>query len=319
MQTCEELLQEFRQNKQVSKAEKLKFTGVDGRDVYNITAPFLYEGKQLILGRVEKRDSEFSEVVFFEKTDGVWTRREDAKTFNLQDPFFTFINGELIFGGVEVFYNPNGAVTWYTVFYRGKDINDLKPFATGPQGMKDIRLVELPDGRIGVFTRPQGEKGGRGKIGFTIINSLDDLTPETIENAPLLPDQFVDEEWGGANEAHLLDNGTIGVLGHIAYFDEDGNRHYYAMCFALDPETQEATPMKIIAVRSNFPEGPAKRPDLADVVFSGGLVRKEDGTAELYVGVSDAEAHRITIPDPFLEYEKQNLEMTALEHHHHHH
>jgi hypothetical protein len=54
-------------------------------------------------------------------------------------------------------------------------------FAVGPQWMKDIRLVELADRRIGVFTRPKGEYfGGQAEIGFTIIDNLDDLTPEVI-------------------------------------------------------------------------------------------------------------------------------------------
>ena len=48
------------------------------------------------------------------------------------------------------------ALHWRTRFYRGQHQN-LVPFAQGPDGMKDIRLVELPDGDIGVFTRPQGE------------------------------------------------------------------------------------------------------------------------------------------------------------------
>ena len=57
--------------------------------------------------------------------------------------------------------------------------------------------------------------------------------------------------------------------------------------------------MKIIAMRCNFQDGPSKRPDLEDVIFSGGLVRLEGGKARLYCGVSDAEGHMITIDDPF--------------------
>ena len=52
------------------------------------------------------------------------------------------------------------------------------------------------------------------------------------------------------------------------------------------------------------PKDPRKRETLNDVLFSGGLCRNEDGTATLYVGVSDAEAHYITIPDPFRKYER---------------
>jgi len=37
--------------------------------------------------------------------------------------------------------------------------------------------------------------------------------------------------------------------------------------------------------------------------LNGGLTRREDGYAELYAGVSDAEAHKIVIPDPFLQFE----------------
>jgi len=76
------------------------------------------------------------------------------------------------------------------------------------------------------------------------------------------------------------------------------------MVFVFDPRNRAFTDMRIIAERSDFIAGPAKRPDLVDVVFSGGLVRKGDGTADLYAGISDAEAHKITIPDPFLKYER---------------
>jgi hypothetical protein len=139
------------------------------------------------------------------------------------------------------------------------------------------------------------------------IPSLEHLTLEVIHEAPVLDGLFMEEEWGGANEARLLSNGLIGVLGHIARFDEEGNRHYYPMVFALDPRTGEHSDIRLIAARADFLEGPAKRPDLADVVFSGGLVRKKDGTADLYAGVSDAEAQRISMQDPFLVFENIRL------------
>lgn len=117
-----------------------------------------------------------------------------------------------------------------------------------------------------------GERGGRGQIGFTVIDSLEELNEQTLVEAEILQHQFVQEEWGGANEAHLLSNGHVGVLGHIACFDPLGKKHYYAMVFSLNPDTFETTPLKIIAARSDFPVGPGKRPDLQDVIFSG-LVR----------------------------------------------
>lgn len=169
--------------------------------------------------------------------------------------------------------------------------------------MKDIRLCQLEDNRILVMTRPQGEIGGRGKVAYTIISTLDDLNIESIEQAKILEKQFLPEEWGGCNELHLLKNGKVGVLSHIAKYDEKGDRHYYSTAFCFDYHTGEYSPMKIIAIRNNFQEGPSKRPDLKDVIFSGGLIRK-NGKADLFCGVSDAQGHMITISDPFMSFEK---------------
>lgn len=304
--TCNQLLDIFYGSLRTVHVEKLEFTGVGNRDVYNITAPFQYNGEEVLLGRVEERDSEFSQVFFFTCENNVWSPRAHTHTYNLQDPCCTIIKGELIVGGVEVITaadNPQKIVSWATQFYRGAAIDSLCHFSTGPGTMKDIRLIELADGRIGVFTRPQGVRGGRGQIGFTIIHSLDELNEQTFIDAEVFNDQFVPEEWGGANEAHLLRNGHVGVLGHIACLDPTGDKHYYSMVFTLNPDTFETTPVKIIAARSDFPIGPGKRPELRDVIFSGGLIRSGGGRAVLSVGVSDAEAYQIEIPDPFLEYE----------------
>ena len=309
VKSCAELVEAYRtkENKpQPAQAEKLLFDGVEGRDVYNISAPFEDEGELVIAGRVENRDSEVSEIHFFVRREERWTPRDGAPIFALQDPFLTRISGELVFGGVETFPHPSeeGKVSWRTVFYKGPSLANLEQFFRGPDQMKDLRLVELSDGTIGVFTRPQGEKGGRGKIGFARVNALSELTVEAVLEAPLL-EQFRDEEWGGCNEIHVLSNGKLGVLGHIARFDEQGDRHYYPMVFVYDPANGTYSDMEIIAERADFLEGPSKRPDLADVVFSGGLVRGEGGKAELYTGVSDAEAQKLKIDDPFAGYENE--------------
>lgn len=288
-------------------AQKLIFEGVDGRDVYNPTAPFeaKLRGRKLevLAARVEPRSSEASEAMFFEGTVGRWRPLAGAPVFKLQDPFFTKVGGELIVGGVETFPEKGGGLGYRTVFYRGKDLAGLKPFAHGPDGMKDIRLITLPSGRILVLTRPQGKVGGRGKIAMTMIDDLGSLGPDVISRATVQEGLFAPEQWGGANEMHVLSNGLVGVLGHIASFDEKGDRHYYPMAFALDPETGRRWPMRMLLKRSQLPPGASKRPDLEDVLFSGGLVRGEGGTAELYVGAGDAEVYRVSIPDPFIGFE----------------
>lgn len=305
--SCSELLCRFvNSGIQPLASGKIRFGGTGGDDVYNITAPFRFDGQMLIAGRVESRATEFSVLTLFRReADGVWYPCPGAPAFEgLQDPCVTFIGGELVLGGVR-FPVPlaDGRIIWRMEFFRGRRLDDLQRFLIGPDAMKDIRLGGLPDGRVAVFSRPQGEKGGRGKIGLAVVDSLDQLTSRVIEEAPLLAQQFLESEWGGANEAHLLRSGRLGVLGHIARFDDQENRHYYPMVFSVDPDTAEATPVRIFARRASFPDGPAKRPDLADVVFSGGLIRHWDGTATLFTGVSDAEAAWVRVPDPMLSLE----------------
>lgn len=302
--SCRELLREYTPSS--TKGTKLRFSGVADRDVYNITAPFTDQGETYIAGRVEARDSENSEVVFFTCKDGVWVARHGFPKHSLQDPFIVRIEDEWIFGGVQVYFDhqDNKKITgWTTLLYRGRTIRDLQLAAAGPWNMKDIRLTGLSDGTVGIFSRPFGIEGKRAVIGFTTIQSFEEFSDTKISNAPLFSDQFPNDEWGGANEVQLLRNGLLGILGHIAYDDEVGDLHYYAMSFVVNPETRETSPVRIIAARSDFPEGPAKRPNLADVVFSGGIVRLANNRAMLYVGASDTEAHCIEIPDPFVEFE----------------
>jgi len=306
---CLDLYEEYTRDKRRRpiKAGKVRFGTRTRKDIYNITAPFVHGSNKYIAGRVENRHDEISRVWLFVESNGKWIKSPDTPEFlRFQDPFLTRVGEEIILGGVQIDTNPldeNQIICWRTLFFRGKNFNEMKLFARGPNGMKDIRIVSLNDGKIAVFTRPQGEIGGRGKIGYVCINSLDELNEKNINRAQIYHSHFVAEEWGGVNEVHVLKNGLLGVLGHIARFDDEGNRHYYPMVFAFDPESMAHSSVKIIACRDDFLSSPAKRGDLYDVVFSGGLIRQGDGTAVLYAGVSDATAQWLVIPDPFDEYE----------------
>ncbi|MEX0672735.1 MAG: DUF1861 family protein [Candidatus Paceibacterota bacterium] len=288
----------------VHGARRLTFGGVsEGRDVYNITAPFVWNGKKYLLGRVESRDSEVdTETVLFanEATTGEWIREEAFASLSLQDPFIAQIHGQVVIGGVEVaFREKTQRLTYRTVFYRGDNPFSVTRFARGPWKMKGVRPVELTDGRIGVFTRPQGRIGRRGRIGFTIIGSLNELTPRRLLAAPLLSKQFARGEWGGVNEATCMSDGRIQVLGHVARFSQSGLRHYYPIAFLFDPYSRGVSDFNIIGCRSDLPAGETKREDLHDVVYPGGIVRDGEGSARLYVGVSDAEAVEVVMNDPF--------------------
>lgn len=296
-QPIQTLLETFKKGKQPNNPYTPKFYGVDGFDVYNPSNLFEYKGKTLIIARVEKRDSEVSKAVYFEKRGNDFYLRDDIPTLDLQDPFISVIDNDYVVGGTYV-YHDNRRTRWYTKFYKGPDLDNLKPSLDSPDGMKDVRLIQLKDKRIGVFTRPQGLKGKRGEIGFDIAPSYAHIDKEFIENAPLF-EQFVESDWGGANQLMMLDDQTIGVLGHIATFSTGNVRHYYSMTFKVDVTTKKASPMKLIAQRSNFNPGPAKRIDLVDVLFSGGLVPVNNDKYILYVGVSDAEIQTIEIEKPF--------------------
>ena len=281
--------------------KKIKFAGITGKDIFNITAPFVLDNKYYILGRAESRGEEDSSVTLFfyySQDKKSWVLDRNHPVLNLQDPFITKFCGSTIFGGVEATQRPNKKdLSYRTMFYRyGND--GMKLLAHGPWEMKCIRFIELPNKKIALFTRPQGKKGGMGKIGFTTINSLYELTSRTISNAPLINNPFAEDEWGGVNELHLLKNGKIGVLGHVAKNIKD-KKHYSVITFVFDPKTYIYTDMKIIVKRKDLPYVTPKREDLYNVVYPGGLIRNSDGTAKLYVGVGDTESYEIVLKDPF--------------------
>lgn len=294
----------------IYESVKLKFHGVDGFDVYNCSIPFTWKGVEYIYGRVEKREEwARSWARLFEKTGkDEYTLVRDHMIYQLEDPYISIIKDELVLGGTHVRKRRGEIDTYYGYFFRGNDINDLVYFTTGPDCMKDIRLVELLDGRIGVFSRPRNDEiekkyGSGAMIGFDIINSLDDLTDDIIYNAKPIEGIFDKGEWGGCNQAYLLSNGNVGVIGHQSFTQPRNGAVdlavYVNVSFEFNPSTFEVTNSKIIGTRTCYPEGPSKVPNLIDCTFTSGIVLRDDGKVDLYGGMSDVEEGRITIDYPF--------------------
>lgn len=288
----------------------LTFHGVEGFDVYNCSIPFEMNGETLMYGRVEKRNEwATSWVRLFRRTGpDEWTAVPDAMIYQLEDPYIQFLNGELVMGGTHVLKEAGKIKNLYGYFYRGASPEELRYFTTGPDMMKDIRLVPLRDGRIGVFSRPRGkqveEKYGSGSvIGFAVIRDLSELTADVIANAPVIGNLFGFGEWGGCNQCYLLKDGRIGVIGHKCYQDtrSDGGKLavYMNVAFIFDPETHQATEPVIIATRGSYPDAPAKLPELVDCAFTSGIVLRPDGKADLYSGIGDTHEGRVTIDNPF--------------------
>ena len=300
----------FEEKAHMLESAVLTFHGVDGYDVYNCSIPFGMNGHTYMFGRVERRDEwATSWVRLFEKAGkDTWQLVPDSMIYQLEDPYIQFFGNELVMGGTHVRKESGKVKTYYGYFYRGTDVDSMRYFTTGPDFMKDIRLVPLKDGRIGVFSRPRNkevqEKYGSGAvIGFAVINSLDELTEDVIAGAPAIGNLFGKDEWGGCNQCYALRDGRIGIIGHKCYEDKDdhGGRLavYMNVAFIFDPVTHTATEPEIIATRSCYPAGPAKRPELTDCAFTSGIVLRPDGNVDLYSGIGDTQEGRVTIPNPF--------------------
>lgn len=298
----------FEEHKTIYDRALLRFDGVEGWDVYNCSLPFTgVDGNRYIYGRVERPDEWASSVarLFREVGKDHFAAVENTMIYQLEDPFLARIHGELIMGGTHVRKTKGKIDTYYGYFYRG-DETGMKYFTTGPDRMKDIRLIELADGRIGVFSRPRHGKfagGAQSQIGFAVIDSLDELDAELIASAPYLEGLFGAGEWGGVNQAYRLESGKIGVIGHMSYTDRtpEGEQLlvYVNTAFVLDPEAKTVTPPEIIGTKSCYPACAPKLPRLADCAFTSGILPREDGLVDLYSGIGDAGEGRITIDNPF--------------------
>ena len=290
----------FEANKRVYESVLLTFKGVDGFDVYNCSVPFFYRGKHYIYGRVERPNLWASSYVrLFEETQKDVYTVVPGFSLQLEDPYIAKIQNEMIFGGTHVRKDKGEISTYYGYFYRGTP-DELTYFTTGPDYMKDIRVVQMQDGRLGVFSRPR--QGNKASIGFTILNSVDELGADAIAKAPPL-NILSEDTWGGVNQAYLLSGGNIGCIGHYSYEDKDANQKplsvYVNYSFVLDPHTREIDECKIIGTKSCYPPCEPKLPFLADCVFTSGIVMRKDGKVDLYSGVGDRYEGRITIDYPF--------------------
>lgn len=301
---------EFELNRKTYESVLMRFIGIDGYDVYNCSCHFEWEGKRYIFGRVEKRNiwADSHVMLFSESGKDEWALDSDFPRLALEDPFVSVIDGEIILGGTHVRKVCGEIDSYFCYFYRG-DLNEMQYFTTGPDYMKDIRLIQLKNGKIGVFSRPHGEVyagGAKSMIGYTEIDSVNELSPELIASAPYIEGIFGDGEWGGVNQAVELKNGLIGCISHLSFEetaeDDEILLVYTNTAFVFDPKSRKISDFKMIGCRSCYPDCSAKKPSLVDCAFTSGIVLRDDGKAELYSGIGDTHEARITIDDPFIDY-----------------
>jgi hypothetical protein len=278
-----------------------------------------------ILGvRMEPFDDELdSRIEYFRASSPFsleWDHIDDESLANIrgQDPSVTDIDGQLFLGVVEVESHESedglsSETTWRTAFYQGSSITEMNFFGYGPPGMKDIRNVQLTSNEVVTFTRPQSEdpeKGGRGQIGEVTTNSVELIkNPEVLQNAELINTRFMPEEWGGINFAVALEDGKIGVIGHIASFDVNNPAYagllnkpkiYHPFSGIYDPISRKIIDIEILAMASEFSGVIPKTELLKDVAFGTGITEPDlNGNVMLLLGIGDSVTGSKMIKDPF--------------------
>lgn len=303
------LREEYHRQKKVYESALLSFSGMNGYDVYNCSIPFAWKNRRYIFGRVERREDFANSVTFlFEETGpDQFAPVEGAVVYPLEDPHVAVIDGEIILGGTHVRKRRNEIDTLYGYYYRGRDLKFLSHFTCGPANMKDIRLVQLKNGQVGVFTRPRGKRiaelyGSEAVVGFAVLNSIDELDATIVDRARVIDGLFSEGEWGGCNQCYLLRDGRIGVIGHRCYKEPSEHvilQAYMNISFIFDPESFSVSDMKVIGDKASYPDTPCMLPYLADCAFTSGIEMLPNGKANLYSGLGDVAQGRIMIDPPF--------------------
>lgn len=280
--------------------ELIHFHGVDGYTVYNATPPVWLSvfGKteNIIAGRVEKFDEwARSYVCFFRRIDDhnynlveeIPPIIGESPLISIEDPSITIVSDEIILSVVRAIPLANNKHDVNTLFYRGKDLCNLKQFAI-VEG-KDNRICPVENGKIVWMPRPKGFFGGLGNIGYCELSSVNDLANARWKDAKLIKGLFSKGSWGGVNEIHFnpTNPSIIGALCHGAFQDSLG-KVYFIFWVNINRSTRKIVDLITLAIRDDLPSTNAKLPELKRVIFGTGIQYSESRAPRLYCGVSDA-------------------------------
>lgn len=275
----------------VGETALLKFIGVaDDAVVYN-PSPVLCGGNMYLAANIEER---IGPVTFIFKKEGKssWKLIKDS-LLPISDPFFVKTSRGLILGGVEDIPGEIGS-SYRTVFYKQKKEDDFSSFVKisgGIAGMRDIGLVELPDGNMAVFTRHIGGKFGYGLLGYVEYENFYSISNDALREALPLDIDKEKDEWFGVSQAKVLPDSFLGVLGYRA--SGDG---YEVIVFIYDFVNCRTSPYRVIVSPEDFPGVKPRR--FPNVIIPGGWIDNEDGTMDVYVGIGDSCAGVKKIQNP---------------------
>ncbi len=316
---------------------------------YNPSTPFMDNDRQIMMVRVESASLENDSRVMFvdlETSEII----PDAPIFeDMQDPYYLghFVDeqGEdyQVIGGVQISLPEEGSdddtIRYQEVFYRYKNSitepGDLELFSQGNPQQKGTRFVQTPDG-IAVFPRPQGDFGGKGRVGFFMTDNLDTLEEDLhrylaiADEESLIPGLFhkLEEylpgeewEWGGFNQVFPPNaDGTIPFIGHRAYHKVvDGvyyGRVYEAIAGTFDPSINQVSDFEVIASGKDFPMDDVKYPESmakGDLIYTSGYgeIDQEAKTGKFYAGIGDLATGVLDGPLPKALLRSSELELAA--------
>ena len=111
----QKVLFEQQRAEKVYESRQLVFHGVEGFDVYNCSIPFQWEGKTYMYSRVEHREEwARSWVRLFEQTGpDEYSLVPQHMIYQLEDPFISIVQGELVLGGTHVRMRSGEIDTYY--------------------------------------------------------------------------------------------------------------------------------------------------------------------------------------------------------------
>lgn len=245
------------------------------------------------------------------KEKDIWEPVSDTPPMEgYQDPtYIGEISGQKYFSVVNTEEDPKTEVItnyWAELFVIKGDLNHIEPVAKGPLKSKGLHLIQTPQGIEG-FIRMQGEEFGKGKVCHFRLPQMADLqdTLENIREKTEIIEMFDQEEWGGVNDLHLLSDGRIGILGHIARFDKNSDipdkKDYYVTSGIFDPKTKTCSDLKIIMTAEDLGiEYDAKRPDLQNVLYPTNSILDAD-KLHVYANLGDTKAMVFTVENPWQE------------------
>lgn len=315
----------------------------EGLTAYNSSDVFLVDNGETeiphILARKEVKgaDGEFtSQVSIFRcspdgrdcwPADNISNLQELVKGKITQDPSIARFNGNWVITWVEVtpidMNDPSQGSDFKSVTCIGKTLDTLHHLVDSSDGTKGLRYVGLLDRRVGITTRVFID--GVGKTCFTIANSLEEVTTETLDSARVIEGASPDIGWGGPNQLQLLANGDIFLLSHAARFNTETNetgeeitvREYdvTSSVITLEPDNNPDNPagandFRIIATERDFNlDIDPKRPDLIRVAYPGFiLIRQDGGPATLFVALRDSGEAGALIKDPLEKWRAEHPE-----------